>query len=69
MYVNDIKLGVTVTDAEPKILKESASTAWVDGMNVLGPVVGNFCMQLAIQKAKKDGIGWVVAKGEVKIYL
>jgi len=34
----------------------------VDGGNLLGPVVGNFCMSLAIKKAKDAGIGWVVAK-------
>ncbi|KAJ7358807.1 hypothetical protein OS493_021594 [Desmophyllum pertusum] len=26
-------------------------------------VVGNFCMELAIKKAKEHGIGWVVCKG------
>ena len=30
---------------------------------VAGPVVGKFCMDLAIEKAKNVGIGWVVAKG------
>ena len=45
------------------ILKESAATAWVDGQNGIGPVVGNFCMDLAIKKAKECGVGWVVAKG------
>ena len=29
---------------------------------LLGPAVGNFCMNLAIQKAKQAGIGMVVAK-------
>ena len=36
MYVNDIKTGMTVSDKEPEILKESVATAWVDGNNVLG---------------------------------
>lgn len=44
-------------------LQEQAGTAWVDGNNLLGPVVGNFCMDLAIKKAKEAGVGWVVAKG------
>ncbi|XP_071847276.1 uncharacterized oxidoreductase YjmC-like [Apostichopus japonicus] len=63
MYVRDIQAKITEKDGEPQILKESAGTAWVDGKNLLGPVVGNFCMDLAIKKAKDAGIGWVVAKG------
>lgn len=63
MYVKDIESGVTVSDKEPVILKESPATAFVDGQNVLGPVVGDFCMDLAISKAKRSGVGWVVAKG------
>ncbi|KAL3869154.1 hypothetical protein ACJMK2_041867 [Sinanodonta woodiana] len=63
MYVHDIQSGITVSDKEPVVLRELAATAYVDGQNVLGPVVGNFCMKLAIQKAKQVGVGWVVAKG------
>ncbi|XP_048241076.1 uncharacterized oxidoreductase YjmC-like [Haliotis rufescens] len=63
LYINDIESGITVSDAEPSIIRESAATAHVDGNNVLGPVVGNFSMELAIQKAKVAGVGWVAAKG------
>nr|CAH8869752.1 unnamed protein product [Trichobilharzia regenti] len=63
MYVRDIQKGVCETRAEPKIVKESASTALVDGKNVLGPVVGNFAMNTAIQKAKKTGVSFVAAFG------
>lgn len=38
--------------------------AWVDGQNGLGMVIGNFCMDLAMRKAKNVGIGIVVAKGK-----
>jgi LDH2 family malate/lactate/ureidoglycolate dehydrogenase len=54
--------------ANPTILKETAATAFVDGNNGLGPVVGNFCMGLAIQKCKESGVGWVVAKGSDRYY-
>lgn len=47
---------------EPKLIKDLGATALVDGMNLLGPVVGNFCMDLAIKKAKEFGIGMVVTK-------
>ena len=35
----------------------------MDGNNLLGPVVGNFCSDLAVKKAKETGVGWVVTKG------
>ncbi|KAM8709596.1 hypothetical protein ACLKA7_016410 [Drosophila subpalustris] len=63
MYINDLAINSTDGAAEPKILKETPSTAWVDGLNGLGAVVGNFCMDLAIKKAKNVGVGWVCAKG------
>ncbi len=63
MYVRDIKSGMTVSNCEPVVVQERAATAHVDGCNLLGPVVGNFCMNLAITKAKDTGVGWVVAKG------
>jgi len=63
MYVHDIQTGITVSDVEPKIVRETAATAHVDGNNVLGPVVGNFSMGIAIKKAKEAGIGLVAAKG------
>lgn len=64
MYVRDVQEGVCGKDGLPTVLKERAGSAWVDGNNLLGPVVGNFCMDLAIKKAKEAGVGWVVAKGE-----
>lgn len=61
MYVHDIESGITVCNDEPVIRKENHATAYVDGRNLLGPVVGNFCMDLAIKKAREAGVGWVVA--------
>lgn len=61
MYVHDIASGITVSDREPHIINEKAATAYVDGCNLLGPVVGDFCMKLAIQKAKSSGVGFVTA--------
>lgn len=63
MYVNDVKQKVCDGSAVPTITKESVSTALVHGNNGLGPVVGNFCMDLAIKKAKETGIGWVCTRG------
>lgn len=63
MYIHDLLLKSTDGAAEPKIIKETPATAWVDGCNGLGAVVGRFCMDLAIKKAKTVGVGWVCAKG------
>jgi LDH2 family malate/lactate/ureidoglycolate dehydrogenase len=34
----------------------------------LGPVVGNFCMDLAIEKAKAAGVGIVSVRGNYQCY-
>ncbi|KAK3108158.1 hypothetical protein FSP39_002186 [Pinctada imbricata] len=65
MYVNEVKAGMTSTgqDVEPSVVKETVATALVEGHNVLGPVVGKFCIDLAVKKAKEAGIGFVTARG------
>ncbi|KAK3803859.1 hypothetical protein RRG08_029451 [Elysia crispata] len=63
MYVNDMKMGMCCCDKEPEVVKETAATALVEGHNLLGPVVGKFCTDLAIKKAKESGVGWVSARG------
>ena len=67
MYVRDVKASTTNSTLEPKIIKDSEATALVDGNNLLGPVVGNYCMKLAIEKAKNVGIGMVVANRSSKV--
>ncbi|CAD5212063.1 unnamed protein product [Bursaphelenchus xylophilus] len=62
IYIEDT-LGNVAKSGTPKILKQKGATAWVDGQNLVGPMVGNFCMDLAIKLAKTSGIGWVVSKG------
>ena len=44
---------------EIRIIHESPSTAVVDGDSGFGLVVAPFSMQVAIDKAKKSGTGWV----------
>ncbi|XP_008195569.2 uncharacterized oxidoreductase YjmC [Tribolium castaneum] len=62
MYVRDVQGGLCDCKATPSVIKETPATAWVTGNNGLGAVVGEFCMELAIKKAKSVGIGMVVAK-------
>ena len=49
---------------KPEVLKQTVATAWVDGHNGLGVMIGRFCMKLAMEKAMDIGVGWVVAKSE-----
>jgi len=44
------------------IIKETETTALVDGNLGLGLSIGPYCMNLAIQKAKKFGVGFVAVK-------
>ncbi|KAB0803492.1 hypothetical protein PPYR_00462 [Photinus pyralis] len=62
-YVKDVQTEWTDKLAVPKVLAETPATAWVDGQNGLGAIVGNFCMGIAIKKAKNVGVGWVCARG------
>lgn len=64
MYINDLHKNSTDGNATPEILNQTPATAWVDGLNGLGAVVGNFCMDLAVEKAKTTGVGVVCAKRE-----
>lgn len=64
MYFNEVKSKSTDPKAVPTIIQEGPATAWVDGNNALGVIVGNFCMDLAIKKAKEVGVGWVTAKSK-----
>ncbi|KAI3389531.1 hypothetical protein SNEBB_008174 [Seison nebaliae] len=61
MYVRDVKAGSTNVQAEPTVARNKAASALVDGKNLLGPVVGHYSMKLAIEKAKKYGVGMVSA--------
>ncbi|XP_071494757.1 uncharacterized oxidoreductase YjmC-like [Diadema antillarum] len=63
VYMNGVEAGIIAKSGQPTVLKELAATAWVDGENLLGPTVGKFCTDLAVQKAREAGIGCVVVKG------
>jgi LDH2 family malate/lactate/ureidoglycolate dehydrogenase len=45
--------------ARPRIVRETASTATVDGDNGLGLVVGPWANRVAMDKADRAGTGWV----------
>lgn len=53
------KAGRINTNPTPKIVRETPSTAVVDGDATMGMIPGKFSMELAIEKAKNVGTGWV----------
>lgn len=61
-YVDGIKGGIILTNVKPKILKETPVTVAVSGENGLGQPAGFFAMNLAIEKAKKNGLGFATVR-------
>lgn len=59
MYMKEVQSTACDGNATPVVVKETPSTALVDARNGLGSVAGTFCMELAIEKAKKTGLAWV----------
>ena len=50
------------TDPNVRIVHESPSTAVVDGDNAVGMVAARRSMEIAIEKAKNAGTGWVATR-------
>eukprot|EP01087_Luapelamoeba_hula_P005146 TRINITY_DN1522_c0_g1_i1.p1 TRINITY_DN1522_c0_g1~~TRINITY_DN1522_c0_g1_i1.p1 ORF type:complete len:401 (+),score=82.33 TRINITY_DN1522_c0_g1_i1:36-1205(+) len=63
MYVNELLNKEIDPKGEPEIVSQTDAVACVDGHNGVGMPVAKFCMELAIEKAKKHGVGWVVCRG------
>jgi LDH2 family malate/lactate/ureidoglycolate dehydrogenase len=61
-YVNGIRSGAMEPTDRSSIVRETATTALVDGGNSLGQVVGHRAMRLAIEKAKAHGVGVVTVR-------
>lgn len=61
-YVRLIEAGRVNTKPHIKVIYETPSTATVDGDKGLGLVVAPYAMQVAIDKAKAVGTGWVSVK-------
>ena len=62
IYLDRIKAGIQSPTTNFDILKETETTAVVDGHNGMGQVIGTKAMQMAIDKAKKYGMGMVVVR-------
>lgn len=61
-YLRLLEAGRVNAQAAPKIVYETPSTATIDGDKGLGLIVAPYAMQVAIDKAKGCGTGWVSVK-------
>ena len=62
IYLDRIKAGIQNPVTNFEVIKDFAATAVVDGHDGMGQVIGFKAMEMAIQKAKKFGIGMVVVR-------
>lgn len=62
MYVDRIHKGLIETNAPFEIVRESPTTAVVDGHHGIGMVIAHRSMSLAIEKARQYGMGAVAVR-------
>lgn len=62
IYLDRIKAGIQNPVTNITVLKETECTAVLDGGDGMGQVVGHKAMQMAIEKAKKYGMGGVAVQ-------
>ncbi len=62
IYYDRVKIGIQKADTNFEIIKQTETTAVVDGHDGMGQVIGQRCMAMAIDMAKKHGLGMVAAR-------
>lgn len=62
IYLDRIKAGIQNAVTEIEVVKETATTAVLDGHHGMGQVIGHRAMSMAIEKAKEYGMGMVVVR-------
>eukprot|EP00977_Amphora_coffeiformis_P030031 scaffold44390_cov153-Amphora_coffeaeformis.AAC.1 len=62
IYCDRMDAGILYPSQDIRVIKETETTALLDGNLGLGLYIGPFAMQMAIQKAKKYGVGFVAVK-------
>lgn len=62
IYYDRIKLGIQNPVTNFEVVKEGPTTAVIDGHNGMGHVISKKAMQMAIDKAKKYGMGMVAVR-------
>ncbi len=62
IYYDRIKLGIQFPKTNFEVVRDGPTTAVVDGHDGMGHPIAKRCMQMAIDKAKKYGMGMVVTR-------
>ena len=62
VYLDRIEAGIQNPVTNFEIIKETPTTAVVDGHDGMGQVIGYKAMDMAIRKAKEYGMGMVVVR-------
>jgi L-2-hydroxycarboxylate dehydrogenase (NAD+) len=62
LYVKRVRGGAINLRPNIRIVSEKPSSALVDGDNAVGHLVMRYATQVAIEKAKATGVGWVGAR-------
>ena len=58
-YHKGIESGLIKVDAKPEVVFDTPISAVIDGHSGMGQLIGQYAMELAIEKAKKTGVGIV----------
>lgn len=61
-YHKEITEGLVTVNAVPEIVKETPVSATIEGHDAMGQLLGVQAMDLAIEKAKKVGVGMVAVR-------
>jgi len=61
-YVRGLQVGQMAPRPKVTVVHETATTALLDGGGGLGPPIGRKGMQMAIEKAKETGVGFVAVR-------
>jgi len=62
IYYDRIKAGILNPLTDFEIVRETGTTAVVDGHNGMGHAIAKRCMQMTIDKAREHGLGMVVSR-------
>lgn len=62
IYLDRIKEGIMNPVTKPEIVRESPTTAVIDGHNGMGHVIATSAMRIAIDKARSFGMGMVAVR-------
>jgi L-2-hydroxycarboxylate dehydrogenase (NAD+) len=62
MYVDRIRSGLQLPVTRMEVVRDTPTTAVVDGAHGMGQVIAHRCMEMAIQKARRYGMGSVAVR-------